>query len=192
MWVSISRTGYNPTTFTAPFEYDYNEFLLNHKVLTEAEVAAAGGPAALSLVREIDREETGFVTRDADGRVVRLVLKGDQCRATNLAVAAKLPALRELVLYAGLRRDVLDAEGISALFNCSELSTLVLSRYGRLRPGVIPAIAELPNLRRLQLISTIPPAHEEPVLARLSSRIEVTVTNTLLPRAPAPAAGESW
>jgi len=180
--VSISKPGYEPATFTGPFEYHRNEFVLSRKVLTDAEAEVEGGLDAFNFVRDIELKEAGWVTRDVDARVVRLVLEEEQCRATNVAIVAKLPSLRELVLsgrlFAPLPRGLLDREGIQALSSCPELSTLVLSGHGELRPGVLPAIAELPHLRRLQMFETLIPLQEEPVLASLSRRIEVTVRNT--------------
>ena len=58
--VSLSKPGYEPATFTGPFEYHRNEFLLNRKVLTEAEAKVEGGLDAFNFVQEIDNEGAGL------------------------------------------------------------------------------------------------------------------------------------
>jgi hypothetical protein len=134
--------------------------------------AADEGSEPTALVDAVERENPDCVERNADGLVVSLLLRHERCNPTNLASVASIRGLRELRLQGGTP----DAAAVRSLAASASLSSVSFGCFRELPAGVLPAVADLPNIRHLRLVYSDVPSEEYACLAGMSNLTELVIT----------------
>ncbi len=126
------------------------------------------------MVEQLERTNPRLVERNGPGEIVELALPPPFATDRHLAAVGQLHSLRKLRIYNPPPTNLFTGRGIAGLRPLTNLTTL-LFLCRPVPPGVLTAVAELPQLRTLYLTGADAPANEYPRLAGLTNLSELRI-----------------
>jgi len=155
-------------------------FVIGRCVFQNRPAVSAQADQAVTEIRSVNshtQTSSKFATiAVTNGVTYQIGLKGELLTDLTLGLISQMPTIRDLVFQGGTMQDKISADGISQLSALTNLDSLHIGCFGKMKPGLFAEICKLKQLRSLALDISMPPPVEYAYITNLDN-LEVLKVN---------------